>query len=236
MTTAAIQAPSSANFWREIEERIGKYDLLCHPFYRAWSAGELTREDLREYAADYYHHVSAFPTYLSAMHSRLQEGELRRAVLRNLSDEEIEGTAHSDLWLNFAAGMGADAAAVRASTPVQEVAELIAGFRDIAANGSVASALAAVYAYESQVPRVAKAKADGLKQMYGADAKSCGYFTLHQTADVRHAEVWREQLNAELARNPEVAAEALNAAESAASWLWKALDGIERQRQERRVN
>ena len=23
-------------------------DLLCHPFYKAWSAGELTPEDLRE--------------------------------------------------------------------------------------------------------------------------------------------------------------------------------------------
>ena len=44
-------------FIQELDARIAKYDLLSHPFYKAWSAGELTREDLREYALDYYQHV-----------------------------------------------------------------------------------------------------------------------------------------------------------------------------------
>ena len=80
-------------------------------FYQAWSKGELTREDLREYAAEYWHHVSAFPTYLSALHSRLPDAEMRREVLRNLTEEEGVDSAtarpHSDLWMDFAAGMGA---------------------------------------------------------------------------------------------------------------------------------
>ena len=42
-------------FFDELHQCIAKYDLLCHPFYRAWSAGELNRDTLREYAADYYH-------------------------------------------------------------------------------------------------------------------------------------------------------------------------------------
>src|SRR5207253_6116577 len=162
MTTAAA---THTAFWDELEQRIARHDLLCHPFYKAWSAGELTREELREYSADYYHHVAAFPTYLSALHSRLQDGELRREVLRNLCDEEIEGAAHSDLWLNFSAGMGASAEEVRKSEPVKEVDELIATFRKLASTGSTASALAAFYAYESQVPRVAKEKAIGLKNL-----------------------------------------------------------------------
>src|SRR3954467_4747804 len=119
---------TTQEFLHELDSRIAKYDLLCHPFYKAWSAGELTREDLREYSADYYHHVAAFPTYLSALHCRLQDGDLRREVLRNLCDEEIEGTAHSDLWLNFSAGMGASSEEVRDSKPVKEVEELIATF------------------------------------------------------------------------------------------------------------
>ena len=48
-------------FFRELDARVAKYDLLCHPFYKAWSEGQLTREDLREYALDYYEHVRAFP-------------------------------------------------------------------------------------------------------------------------------------------------------------------------------
>src|SRR5436853_377598 len=75
--------------------------------------------------------------------------------------------------------------------------ELIASFRRIAREGSSAEALAAFYAYESQVPRVAKEKARGLKEMYGADSKTCRYFTLHTTADVRHSQVWKELLSKE---------------------------------------
>jgi pyrroloquinoline-quinone synthase len=100
-------------FLRELNERVEKYDLLCHPFYQAWSAGTLTREDLAAYAADYYHHVAAFPAYLSAFHSRLEDGETRRAVLRNLAGEEIAGRAHSEMWLDFAEGMGAKREVVR---------------------------------------------------------------------------------------------------------------------------
>jgi len=218
------------SFLAALEERIARYDLLCHPYYKAWTAGQLTRDDLREYASDYYHHVAAFPTYLSALHSRLEDGEVRRAVLRNLCEEEINGRPHSELWLDFAEGMGADCAEVRERKPLAEVSELVAEFRHVAREGSAADALAAFYAYESQVPRVAKEKADGLAQRYGADAKTCGYFTLHQFADVEHAHVWRELLSAEVTAHPDQAEAALNAAEDAAKALWRALDGMEARR------
>jgi pyrroloquinoline-quinone synthase len=40
----------TVEFFEQLDARIAKYDLLCHPFYKAWSAGELTRKDLRQYA------------------------------------------------------------------------------------------------------------------------------------------------------------------------------------------
>ncbi len=218
------------SFLAALEERIAGYDLLCHPYYKAWTAGQLTREDLREYASDYYHHVAAFPTYLSAFHSRLDDGEPRHAVLRNLCDEEIAGRPHSELWLDFAEGMGADRDQVREREPLPEVRELIGKFRSVARQGSTAEALAAFYAYESQIPRVAKTKAEGLAKHYAADAKTCGYFTLHQFADVEHAQVWHALLAAEVVAHPEQAEAALAAAESVAQALWHALDGMEARR------
>src|SRR5579871_1028577 len=146
--------------WTEMDARIAEYDLLCHPFYQAWSAGRLTREDMREYAADYYHHVAAFPSYLSALHSRLEDGDLRRAILRNCAEEEgvdgPGGRAHSELWLDFAEGMGADREQVKLRKPPQEIQALIAHFRKAASQGSRVEALASFYAYESQVPAVAE--------------------------------------------------------------------------------
>lgn len=220
----------SQTFLTALDERIAHYDLLCHPYYKAWTAGELTRDDLRAYAGDYYHHVAAFPIYLSALHSRLNDGEMRRAVLRNLSDEEIEGRPHSEMWLDFAEGMGADREKVKRQEAMQEVCETVAEFRRVAAEGSTAEALAAFYAYESQVPRVAREKAKGLAERYGADAKTCSYFKLHQLADVEHSKVWRELLAAEVEAHPEQAEQALSAAEGAAQSLWHVLDGMEARR------
>ena len=226
----------TTEFFQQLDTRVSQYDLLCHPFYKAWSAGRLTREDLREYAQEYYHHIEAFPSYLAALGVRLEDGELRRAVLANMCDEKgveerrgSNGVPHSDLWLDFAEGMGSSRH-LEWHHPVPEIRQLIRYFQRVAKEGTPEEALAAFYAYESQVPRVAVEKERGLRKMYGADDKTCGYFSLHAKADIHHARVWRGWLEKQIARHPEAADAALDAAENAACVLWQALDGIDARR------
>ena len=225
----------NTTFWSELENRLAKFNLLSHPFYKAWSCAELTRADLREYASEYWHHVSAFPTYLSALHARLEDAPLRREVLRNLMDEEgvvVHSTRpHSALWMDFANGMGAEDGDVAARTLQPQTLALIATFRQLMQHAEPAAALAALYAYESRVPQIAAEKAKGLEEHYAADARTTRYFTLHRTADVHHSQVWRDLMDAELAAHPETAGAALDAAETVAQALWCALDGVEAQRQ-----
>jgi pyrroloquinoline-quinone synthase len=85
------------------------------------------------------------------------------------------------------------------------------------------------------VPAIARTKAEGLKQHYGADMATSRYFALHQVADVYHAKVWRDAIEAELTAHPEQAGVALDAAEAAAATLWETLSGIERERQRARM-
>jgi pyrroloquinoline-quinone synthase len=225
-------------FLSRLEERIHQYDLLCHPFYQAWSAGELTRDDLRAYAEDYYPHVNAFPGYLAQFGVRLEEGELRRAVLANMTDEKggedsfgEPERSHAELWLDFVEGVGGSRVPKRG--PVEEVRQLISSFQRVASEGTPEEALAAFYAYESQVPRVAQEKDRGLRDLYGADEKTRAYFTLHTTADVYHSKVWRTQLEKRVKANPETAEKALAAAENTAKALWAVLDGFEARRMSR---
>lgn len=224
---------TAQEFFLELDARIAKYDLLCHPFYKAWSAGELTREDLRNYGENYFHHVNAFPEYLREFGSRLPQGGMRRAVMANHDDEMgLHGSRpHSELWLDFVEGMGGER--VGSTAPIAEIDALMQRFHLAAVEGGSEEALATFYAYESQVPRVAAEKSRGLQAMYGADAKTCEYFTLHTTADVYHSRVWKQQLARVVEGNPEATQRALNAGAKAAKALWTALDGIEAQRMAR---
>ncbi len=218
-------------FWQEMSARIAKYDLLCHPYYQAWKSGELTRQDLCAYASNYYHHVNAFTDYLDVFQSRLPEGPMKAAILQNKQEElgvgSRDGRTHSDLWLDFAEGMGADRLQVPDSTPIAEMQRLIGHFSRVAQSATPVEALACFYAYESQVPNVAQEKERGLRDQYAADAKTRFYFHVHKTADLEHSQVWRDLIDTQLQGKSESCEAALNAAESAASMLWQALDGME---------
>lgn len=221
----------SSAFWQRVETELAQHDLLKHPFYQAWSAGELTRDDLIFYAEQYYRHVSSFPAYLTSLHARLPEGAMRRAVLANAYEEECDGVSHAELWRRFAEGMSENRQECDFSAePNAEMAGLVAKFRALAGEAPVAAAFGAFYAYESQVPRIAAEKLAGLTKHYGADERACSYFSLHQTADVHHSNVWRKIIGGLIENDPQRAAEALDGISTAAGALWAALDGIERDR------
>ena len=93
----------------QIDKDIAAKHLLKHPFYLAWTRGELSREALADYAQQYYQHVAAFPTYLSAIHANCDDQSTRKELLNNLIDEEAGSPNHPELWLNFAEGLGVSA-------------------------------------------------------------------------------------------------------------------------------
>ena len=179
-----------------IDRSVAAKHLLKHPFYLAWTRGDLSREALADYAGQYYHHVAAFPTYLSAVHANCDDQPTRRQLLDNLNDEEAGSPNHPELWLQFARGLGVDEAVVRRSDQQDETKNLINTFRSVCRDRSTAEGLAALYAYESQIPEICESKIDGLKKHYGmTDPKDYEYFSVHIEADREHSAAEREMLS-----------------------------------------
>ena len=211
-------------FLNELDRRIQQKHLLHHPFYQAWSKGELSKECLIEYAKDYYHHVKAFPTYLSALHSHVEEPHTRRKLLENLVEEEAGTPNHPELWHQFARGLGASEAEIDAYVPSSEMQTLVSTFKSICSQGTVSEGLAALYAYESQIPTICVSKIQGLKEHYGIkDAKVWRYFSVHIGADEEHAAVERELLNHYV---KDEGASSLQAADRVLDCLWNFLTGL----------
>lgn len=172
----------------EIDNHIAAKHLLKHPFYLAWTRGELRRDALADYARQYYHHVAAFPTYLSAVHAKCDDQTTRKTLLNNLIDEEAGSPNHPQLWLDFAEGFGVSASDVGKSEKWLETKKLIDTFRSVCRDGSTAEGLAGLYAYESQIPSICESKIDGLKKHYGFDnPEHYRYFSVHIEADREHS-------------------------------------------------
>ena len=213
------------NFLKRLETRLSDHFLLRHPFYTKWTEGGLEREQLGAYARQYFHHVDAFPRYLSATHSRCPDIVARQVLLENLCDEEAGSEHHPELWMRFAEGVGTSREEVRAETPLAETESLVATFFE-RAYGSYEEGLGALFAYERQVPAVAEQKIESLRRHYGvSDERSLQFFRVHLEADVHHAHA-TQQLMARL--SPEAQERAEEAAVDASRALWRFLDGVER--------
>jgi pyrroloquinoline-quinone synthase len=181
-----MKTTSTQDALDDLDARIAARSILHHPFYRAWSAGALTRRHLAAYARLYYPHVAAFPEYLQAAAERAELPAVRAELMENLREERSEPRPHAELWLRFAEAVGADPAMVRAARPAPEVQQSVDEFRRLCA-GTTAAALAALYAYESQQPEVSRAKAIGLRELYGVcDEEALSYFSVHAETDLRH--------------------------------------------------
>jgi pyrroloquinoline-quinone synthase len=197
--------------WKRIEESRERWNVLRHPFYQRWEAGELTQAELADYSGQYRHAVEAIATLSDAAASAAPQ----HAELRDHAAEERE---HVRLWDGFVDSVGGSASAdARSETELCSKAWT--------AHGDAVEHLARLYAIESGQPEISRTKLRGLAEHYGV-TKTAGtaYFTVHSTRDIQHATEARELL--EQLAEPGDEDRIVAAAETAFRANWRLLDGI----------
>jgi pyrroloquinoline quinone (PQQ) biosynthesis protein C len=197
--------------WDGIESARERWNVLRHPFYRRWTAGELTAEELARYAGQYRHAVEAIATASEAVAAAAPE----RADLHRHAREERE---HIALWDEFLGAAGGSAEA----PPTPETAACASTW---AGDGELLGCLVTLYAIESGQLSISRTKREGLIGLYGfAEGEATAYFEVHERRDVAHAAEARELLE-ELASDRD--SERLAAkAEAAFRANWRLLDGV----------
>jgi pyrroloquinoline-quinone synthase len=199
--------------WNRIEAARERWNVLEHPFYLRWSAGQLSREELARYSGQYRHATKAI-----ARLSEIAADAAPAAQRPELRAHATEEAAHVELWDGFIEAVGGD-------TGAEPTAETQACVADWTADDGFAAALVRLYAIESGQPQISRTKREGLATHYGiGDGDGNAYFRLHETRDIEHAAEARELIERQLplADEPALAA----AAESAFAANWRLLDGV----------
>ena len=150
-----------------------EYNLLNHPFYRAWSEGRLASGQLSLYAKQYGSFIKL-----------ISEG-WRRVNEEAIATEEQE---HYELWKKF--GNSLNMEVNNAFLPA--VDELVTTTKEN--YRTYAGALGALYAFEVQQPATAASKLQGLKEHYSKWTGDETYFTIHAN-DIEEPALLEEKMN-----------------------------------------
>ncbi len=200
--------------WDRIEQARAENNVLEHPFYQRWSAGELTREELADYSGQYRYATEAIAK-LSADIATPHPPESERNGLKNHAREEAE---HIAMWDGFVEAVGGTVGA----TPNAETLECVETWTK---EDGFGRQLARLYAVESGQPEISKTKTEGLSEHYEiVDAPGNLYFTVHEEMDVHHAEEGRKLIERHM--NDFSEDELVAAAEEAFKANWRLLDGV----------
>ena len=199
--------------WERIEEIRAEHNVLEHPFYLRWSAGELSREELARYAGQYRHATEALAR-LCADTASLAPDEHRDEIELHAAEE----ADHVRLWDDFVEATGGEIGA----EPTAETAECVQAWT---AHNGYLPGLARLYAIESGQPEIAKVKREGLARFYDINGgPGSEYFRVHEASDEGHAEESRRLI--EQAMEPGDEQVVVEAAEAAFRANWRLLDGV----------
>jgi len=176
------------NVVQRIDSEIESRSLLKHSFYQMWSEGKLTIDHLQGYSMEYFQLVKAIPKIVEGIAARVTDNE----DIANNAKEEAE---HVEPWVRFATAIGVSRYDLVDYAGTTGTNAAVARMLDLA-NASLEEAVAAMYAYEMELPKISRSKIDGLKKFYGMSSEDATkYFEIHEEADLRHAQAWREILN-----------------------------------------
>ena len=166
----------------EVKTLLSGRELLDHPFYQRWEAGELTTEDLAAYGAQYLHFERQLPQTLEKIVQSMDPGPCRDAVKDNLDDELGRPKPHVELLQTFLDAVGSVPA------PPAPATHNLTSLYAHAPGVGLGYAIGVVTAYEVQSAGIAMSKAEGLRKWYGLNAEQTTFWDVHSTLETDHAE------------------------------------------------
>jgi pyrroloquinoline-quinone synthase len=175
----------------KINAEIEKDSLLKHKFYQMWQEGKLTLDQLSGYSKEYFQLVKNVPSFVENVLDKNPNKRYDKLIESILAEEK----EHVEPWIRFAASLDVSSEELQ-QYPGESLTRKAVSDLSVISKSSFEEGVAALYAFEKELPKISETKSKGLRQFYNKfDDDSHRYFDIHKEADIYHAKIWENILN-----------------------------------------
>ncbi len=188
-------------FYDEMRTTVLQHGAINNAYLRRFKTGDLTDEDLREFAIEFYNFTRFFPKILVSQLVNTEDeavaGELTRVLYSELGDGKV-GNRHELLYREFLRSIGVDVHEAMTRPMRPSTRAYIEGMEQLYSSGNHAVALGASFGLEHMAITMWDHLIPGLARLQqgrypGLDLT---YFTFHRELESTHEAAMEQAVSA----------------------------------------
>ncbi len=185
------------SFYQEMRAFVLRHGAINNPYLDRFRTGELTDEEFREFAVEFYNFARFFPKILVSQLVNTEDETVAEELTRVLYSELGEGRArnrHELLYRDFLRSIGIDVHEAMTRPMLPSTRAYIAGMEELYSSGNHHLALGASFGLENMAITMWDHLIPGLKKLRDAryPCMDMTYFTYHRELEATHEDAMQK--------------------------------------------
>jgi pyrroloquinoline-quinone synthase len=181
---------SQEAFFEQLNTDIRATQCIENPFFKAFRNNEISLEQTKVFADQYYLYIRTFPQILAGLSARVDSEVVRKELAKTVVSElgGGGGEIHFQLFEQACKPLGIELKLLDEAEYFPETIALVEGIRTMFLEDTVETALGGHYTIELSGLPMIKSLYDGFREFPGSDVISLEYFYLHLLIEREHVE------------------------------------------------
>ncbi|WP_447974418.1 TenA family transcriptional regulator [Nitrospira sp. Kam-Ns4a] len=185
------------SFYQEMRAFVLRHGAINNPYLDRFRTGELTDEEFREFAVEFYNFARFFPKILVSQLVNTEDETVAEELTRVLYSELGEGRArnrHELLYRDFLRSIGIDVHEAMTRPMLPSTRAYIEGMEQLYSSGNHHLALGASFGLENMAITMWDHLIPGLKKLRDAryPCMDMTYFTYHRELEATHEDAMQK--------------------------------------------
>ena len=189
------------SFYEQVRDEVLRHGAINNTYLARFSTGELTDDELREFAVEFHSFARFFPRILAAQLVNTEDeavaDELTKVLYSELGDGKVKNR-HELLYRDFLRSIGINIHEAMTKPMLQSTKAYIEGMEQLYSSSNHATALGASFGLENMAITMWDRLIPGLKRLRASQYPSMDvtYFTFHRELEQTHEDAMRNAVQA----------------------------------------